>query len=100
MDSKIEQRIVIKFLIDSGEKLAEIFLKLKKVFRNEYASRARVFKWALRFKEGRRSVYNDEQPGMPVTVTTSANINRLRALLTTDCRLMSEILKLIHFEYS
>ncbi len=54
MDSKIEHRVVIKFLIDSGEKPAKIFLKLKKVFRNECASRARVFKWARRFEEGRR----------------------------------------------
>ncbi len=60
MDSKIEQRVVIKFFIDSGEKPAEMFLKLKKVFRNECASRTRVFEWARRFKEGRRSVYNDE----------------------------------------
>ncbi len=37
MDSKIKQRNVIKFLSDSDEKLVEIFLKLKKVFRNECA---------------------------------------------------------------
>ncbi len=30
MDSKIEQHTVIKFLIDSGEKLAEIFSKIEK----------------------------------------------------------------------
>ncbi len=52
MDSKIEQR-VIKFLIDSGEKMAKIFLKLKKVFGNECALRACVFEWARWFEEGR-----------------------------------------------
>ncbi len=62
MDLKIEQRIVIKFLIDSGEKQAGMFLKLKKVFRNECASRARIFEWTRPFKEGRRSVYDDERP--------------------------------------
>ncbi len=60
MDSKIEQHIVIKFLFDSDGKMVEIFLKLKKVFRNECASRARAFEWACWFKEGRRSVYDDE----------------------------------------
>ncbi len=60
MDSKIEQRVVIKFLIDLGEKMAKIFLKLKKAFCNECVSKARVFEWDCRFKEGRRSVYNDE----------------------------------------
>ncbi len=86
INSKIEQGVVIKFLIDSGEKPARIFLKLKKVFRNECASKARVFKWGCRFKEGRRSVYDDEWAGMSVTVTTYVNVNCLRPLLTTDRR--------------
>ncbi len=92
MDSKIEQCVVIKFLITLGEKQAEIFLKLKKVFRNECALRARVFEWASRFKEGRRPVYDNEQPGVPVTVTTNANVNSLRALLTTDHCLTTQML--------
>ncbi len=50
MDSKIEQCVVIKFLIDSGEKPAKIFLKLKNVFCNECASRSLVFEWARRFE--------------------------------------------------
>ncbi len=60
MDSKIEQR-VIKFLINSGEKPAKIFLKLKKVLYNERVLRAHVLEWARWFKEG-RSVYNDKRP--------------------------------------
>ncbi len=71
MDSKIEQSLVIKFLINSGEKTTEIFLKLKKVFRYECASRARIFEWACQFKEGRRSVYNNERSGMPVRMQRS-----------------------------
>ncbi len=92
MYSKIEQRIVSKFLIDSGKKQAKIFLKFNKVFRNECASRACVFEWAHRFKEGRRSVYNDERSGAPITVTTNANINCLRSLLTTDCHLTTRMI--------
>ncbi len=92
MDSKTEQRVVIQFLIDADEKPAKIFLKLKKVFRNECASRARVFKWARRFKAGRKSVYNDEQPAVPVTVTTNVNVNRLSALFTTDLHLKTRML--------
>ncbi len=71
MDLKVEQCIVIKFLIDSGEKPVKIFLKLKKVFRNECASRARIFEWAHRFKEGRSSVYNDERPSAPAKMQRS-----------------------------
>ncbi len=51
MDSKIEQRVVIKFLIDSGEKPAKIFLKLKNLFRNKCVLRARILEWARRFKK-------------------------------------------------
>ncbi len=54
-----------------GEKPTKIFLKLKKVFRNEFALRARVFEWACRFKEGRRSVYDDERPGVPARMQHS-----------------------------
>ncbi len=71
MDLKTEQRFVIKFLIDSGEEPAEIFLKLKKLFRNECASRAHIFKWARRFKEDRRSVYDNERPSVPVRMQCS-----------------------------
>ncbi len=92
MNSKIEQCIVIKVLIDSGEKPAKIFLKYKKVFRNECVSRTHIFEQARRFKEGRRSVYDDQRPSAPVTVTTNENVNRLRALLTTDHRLTTRML--------
>ncbi len=54
------------------------------MFRNECASRSHVFEWAHRFKEGRRSVYNDERLGVPIKVTMNANVNRLCALLTID----------------
>ncbi len=92
MDSKIEQRIIIKCLLDSDEKPANIFLKLKKMFRNKCVLRARVFEWACPFKEGRRPVYDDERPGAPVTVTMNANVNRLRALLITDRHLTTLML--------
>ncbi len=58
MDSKIEQRVVIKCFIASGKKSAKIFLKLKTVFRNECVLRVQVYEWARRFKGRRRSVYD------------------------------------------
>ncbi len=61
------------------------------MFRNECALRARIFERARRFKES-RSVYNNEQPGALLTVTTNANVNHLRALFTTDCCLMTRML--------
>ncbi len=62
------------------------------MFCDECASRAYVFECAHRFKEGRRFVYDDERLGEPVTVTTNANFNRLRVLLTTDNCLTTRML--------
>ncbi len=62
------------------------------MFRNECASRAHVFEWARWFKEGRRSVYDNEQSGTPVTVTTNVNVNHLRILITTDLHLTTRML--------
>ncbi len=64
-------------MIDSCEKPAKIFLKLKKMFRNECASQAHVFEWARRFKEGRRSVYDDERPN----VTARMQHSQMKAML-------------------
>ncbi len=81
MDSKIEQRIVIKFLINSGEKLAKIFLKLKKVFLNECASRAHVFEWAR----------HDEQLGVPARMQRS----QMKVLLVC----FFDVHRIVHHEF-
>ncbi len=75
-----------KFLIDSGRKPAKMFLKFKKVFRNECVSKPRIFEQARWFKKG-RSVYDDKRSDALITVTMNANVNCLRVLLTAGCRL-------------
>ncbi len=91
MDSKIEHRVVTKFLINSGEEPAKIFLKVKKMFRNECAQRAHVFEWARQFKEGRRSVYDDERPGAP------ARMQRLQMKVILIC--FFDAHEIVHHEF-
>ncbi len=59
---------------------------------NTWQPWACVFKWACWFKEGKRSIYNNERLGAPITVNTNTNVNRLRALLTTDRCLTTRML--------
>ncbi len=70
MDSKIEQCVDILIFDRFKRKSSKIFVKLKKVFRNEFVSRACVFKWARWLKEG-RSVYDNERLGVPLRMQRS-----------------------------
>ncbi|VVC41720.1 Zinc finger, AD-type [Cinara cedri] len=67
---KNEQRIVIKFLVKSGEKLDEIFRKLQRVFGNDCLSKPRVYEWVARFALGREPTQDDARSGAPKIVHT------------------------------
>lgn len=84
---KNEQRIVIKFLVKSGEKSAEIFRKLQHVFNIDCLSKPRVYEWAKRFASGRESTQDDARSGAPKIVHTRQNVERLRVLVRTNRRL-------------
>jgi hypothetical protein len=86
-DPHHKQRVVIQFLVKSGEKPSEIVRKLQVVYGAECMSKTRVFEWAKRFKEGRESVEDDPRAGAPVTARTDENVERLRARITSDRRL-------------
>lgn len=86
-DVKNEQRIVIKFLVKSGEKTAEIFRKLQCVFGNDCLSKSRVYEWASRFASGRESTQDDARLGAPKIVHTRQNVEHLSVLVWTDRRL-------------
>ncbi|GFV24022.1 protein GVQW3 [Trichonephila clavipes] len=59
----IEQRIVAKFHFKLGKTATETYNLLKEVYGSEYLSRARVFEWFKRFKDGRQDVEDDSRPG-------------------------------------
>lgn len=52
----IEQRIVVKFHFKLGKTATETYNLLKEVYGSECLSRARVFEWFKRFKDGRQDV--------------------------------------------
>jgi hypothetical protein len=67
MDSKIEQRVCIKFCVKLGKSATKTLEMLREAFGEHSLSRAAVFEWHSRFKAGRVSVEDDERSGQPST---------------------------------
>jgi len=91
-DLNREQRIVIKFLVKSGDKPAEILRKLQHVYKEDSLVKSCVYKWADRFKKGRESVEDDPREPPPRTSRTPENLDRLRALVVADRRMTIRML--------
>jgi hypothetical protein len=67
--SSVVQHIIIKFLYNKGEKLADIHYCLQLQFEEECLARSSVFPWCQSFKDGLESALNmshAECPAMAV----------------------------------
>ncbi|GFX43394.1 protein GVQW3 [Trichonephila clavipes] len=82
----IEQRIVVKFHFNLGKTATETYNLLKEVYGSQCLSRARVFEWFKRFKDGRQDVEDDSQPGRPSTSKTDENVEQVASLIRSDRR--------------
>ncbi|GFX00422.1 protein GVQW3 [Trichonephila clavipes] len=83
----IEQRIVVKFHFKLEKTSTETYNLLKEVYGSESLSRARVFEWFKRFKDGRQDVEDDSRPGHPSTSKTDENVEKVASLIRSDRRL-------------
>uniref|UniRef100_G3SHG7 Mos1 transposase HTH domain-containing protein n=1 Tax=Gorilla gorilla gorilla TaxID=9595 RepID=G3SHG7_GORGO len=97
-DRYLEQRISIKFCVKLNKSASETHHLLKEAYGNEVMSRARVFDWHKRFKEGREDVRDDARSGRPVTHRTDDNIQKVKDLVCSNrqltVRMMAEELNL------
>lgn len=97
-DRYLEQRISIKFCVKLNKSASETHHLLKEAYGNEVMSRARVFDWHKRFKEGREDVRDDARSGRPVTHRTDENIQKVKDLVCSNrqltVRMMAEELNL------
>jgi hypothetical protein len=59
----MEQRVVMKFLMNEGVKPADIYRRLQAQYGDETPSCSKTFEWCKRFKEGRTSVSDDSGRG-------------------------------------
>ena len=83
-NTRMEQRINLKFLVKLRKGPTECFKLLKEFYGKDLMSRPRVFEWHKRFKSGREEVEDDPRLGWPSTATTDENIIRVKQLVRSD----------------
>ena len=82
-EDTLEERYAIIFCFKLGKNTTETYGMLQTAFRPSCMSRASVFEWHKRFKEGRESVRNDERCGRSKEVNTTELIGqRIRVSVT------------------
>ena len=69
-EDTLEEQYAIKFCFKLGKNATETYGMLQTAFWPSCMSRASVFEWQQRFKEGRESVMDDERCGMSKEVNT------------------------------
>jgi hypothetical protein len=86
--NNLERSYAIKFRDKLGEGVTNTYEKIKKVFGNDSLSRAQVFRWHKVFVIGREKVEDERQSGRPTSARASKNVDRVRAFIHQDQRLM------------
>ena len=81
-----EQRVAIKFCVKAGKSAVETIELIKKAYCSTAMSRANVYLWFARFRDGREDVKDDAISGLPSTARTEENVESFRRLLTEDRR--------------
>ena len=86
-EHNFEQQCAIKFCVKPGETGIRTFNKLKQAYGEHALSRSQVFKWYKAFSDGRESIKDEPHSGRPSTSKTYNNVEKVRALVRSDCRL-------------
>jgi len=81
MSKKQEQRMCIKYCVKLGRNGAVKYEMLRTAFGEQCLSRARIFEWHKRFKEGRDFVDDNLRPGRPTTSKTDDSVVQVRELI-------------------
>jgi uncharacterized cysteine cluster protein YcgN (CxxCxxCC family) len=76
MDSKVKQRVCIKFCMKLGKSTAKTLEMLREAFGEHSSRRKEVFEWHSHFKAGQVSVEDDELSGRPSTIKTTENVEK------------------------
>ena len=83
----MEQRVVMKVLVNEGVKSAGIYRRLQAQYDDETLSRSKTSEWCKRFKDGRTSISDD--PGRGVSQPTAVipvKIQRVESLILDNRR--------------
>jgi len=85
---KSEQRCAIKFCVKLGKSATVTYEKLQRAYGEYSLPRVQVFRWHKSFLEGWEQVEDKPRAGRPSTSKTDDNVERVRSLVRSDCRLM------------
>ena len=84
---EIEQRAVIRYLMRKNKTGQEIFDELKTAYGDDGLAFSTVKSWMTKFRAGRDSFENEQQPRPTATVTTDEIIDKIKNLVVADRRL-------------
>src|SRR5215469_6556840 len=84
---KFEQRCSIKFCVKLGESTTVTYEKLQRAYGEHSLSRTQGFRWHKSFLEGQEQVEDKPRAGRRSTSKTDDNVERVRSLVRSDCRL-------------
>jgi len=84
----MEQRVVMKFLVNEGVKPADIYRRLQAQYSDETLRRSKTYEWCKCFKDGRKSVSDDPgRVGSQPTAVIPVNIQRVECLILDNRRI-------------
>jgi hypothetical protein len=84
----MEQRVVMKFLVNEGVKPGDIYRRLQAQYGDKTLSRSKTFEWCKRFRDGRTSVSDDPGcGGSQPTAVIPVNIQRVERLILGNRRI-------------
>ena len=89
-EDTLEERYAIKFCFKLGKNATETYEMLQTAFGASCMNRASVFEWHKRFKEGRKSVRDDEMCGRSKEVRTPELIGQIKNFMDKDCHMSIE----------
>lgn len=82
----VELRSVVKFCVGLGKSPAETLRMIRAAETLPTCGKTFVYKWHERFRNGRKSIDDDERAGRP-SVVMASNKDRVKELVNTDRRL-------------
>ena len=74
--------MAITFFVKARKSAVETIDVNNKAYGSAVMSRANVYRWYARFRDGREDVKDDARSGRPSTTRTDENVESVRRLLT------------------
>ena len=73
-----------KFRVEAGKSAVETVELINKAYGSAAMSRANVYRWYARFRDGREDVKDDARSGLPSSARVEENVESVRRQVTED----------------